>query len=122
MFAQVCREVFLLSRFREEWLRTHNNRQAVVRGLEKTGSVITNAALLFMVAAVPFTFISVIDTKEVGVGMTIAVLVDATLIRSLLSRRRCACWAAGTGGCRVALCRRSLMVDFSFLRNSRVFI
>jgi uncharacterized membrane protein YdfJ with MMPL/SSD domain len=84
MFAQVCREVFLLSRIREEWLRTHNNRQAVVRGLEKTGSVITNAALLFIVVAVSFTFISVIDTKEVGVGMIIAVLVDATIIRSLL--------------------------------------
>jgi RND superfamily putative drug exporter len=77
-------EVFLLSRIREEWLRTHNNRQAVARGLEKTGGVITNAALLFMVVTVSFTFTSVIDTKEVGVGMTIAVLVDATIIRSLL--------------------------------------
>ncbi len=77
-------EVFLLSRIREEWLRTHQNRQAVARGLEKTGSVITNAALLFMVVTVSFTFTSVIDTKEVGVGMTIAVLVDATIIRSLL--------------------------------------
>src|SRR5260370_340476 len=35
------------------------------------------------------------------------------------SRRRCACWAAGTGGCRVALCRRSLMFDFSFLRRTK---
>ena len=77
-------EVFLLSRIREEWLRTRNNRQAVARGLEKTGGVITNAALLFMVVTVSFTFTSVIDTKEVGVGMTIAVLVDATIIRSLL--------------------------------------
>ncbi len=77
-------EVFLLSRIREEWLRTHNNMQAVARGLEKTGSVITNAALLFMVVTVSFAFTSVIDTKEVGVGMTIAVLVDATIIRSLL--------------------------------------
>jgi putative drug exporter of the RND superfamily len=77
-------EVFLLSRIREEWLRTPNNRQAVAHGLEKTGSVITNAALLFMVVTVSFTFTSVIDTKEVGVGMTVAVLVDATIIRSLL--------------------------------------
>jgi RND superfamily putative drug exporter len=77
-------EVFLLSRIREEWLRTRNNRYAVARGLEKTGSVITNAALLFMVVTVSFAFTSVIDTKEVGVGMTIAVLVDATIIRSLL--------------------------------------
>jgi RND superfamily putative drug exporter len=77
-------EVFLLSRIREEWLRTHDNRQAVARGLEKTGSVITNAALLFLVVTVSFAFTSVIDTKEVGVGMTIAVLVDATIIRCLL--------------------------------------
>ena len=77
-------EVFLLSRIREEWLQTHNNRQAVARGLEKTGGVITNAALLFMVVTVSFTFTSVIDTQEIGVGMTIAVLTDATIIRSLL--------------------------------------
>jgi RND superfamily putative drug exporter len=74
----------LMSRIREKWLQTHNNRQAVARGLEKTGSVITSAALLFMVVTVSFTFTSVIDTKEVGVGMTIAVLVDTTIIRSLL--------------------------------------
>jgi RND superfamily putative drug exporter len=77
-------EVFLLSRIREEWLRTQNNRQAVARGLEKTGGVITSAALLFMVVTISFTFTSVIDTKEIGVGMAVAVLVDATIIRSLL--------------------------------------
>ena len=77
-------EVFLLSRIREEWLRTRKNVQAVARGLEKTGSMITSAALLFMVVTVSFAFTSVIDTKEVGVGMTVAVLVDATIIRSLL--------------------------------------
>ena len=77
-------EVFLLSRIREEWLRTHNNTLAVARGLEKTGSVITNAALLFIVVAVAFTFTSLIITKEIGLGMTIAVLVDATIIRCLL--------------------------------------
>ena len=77
-------EVFLLSRIREEWLRTHNNTLAVARGLEKTGSVITNAALLFIIVAVAFTFTSLIITKEIGLGMTIAVLVDATIIRCLL--------------------------------------
>lgn len=77
-------EVFLLSRVREEWLRTKDNRQAVVCGLEKTGSVITNAALLFLVVTVSFAFTSQLDTKEMGVGMTAAILVDATIIRSLL--------------------------------------
>lgn len=77
-------EVFLLSRVREEWTRTKNNRLAVVCGLEKTGSVITNAALLFLVVTISFIFTSQLDTKEMGVGMTVAILVDATIIRSLL--------------------------------------
>ena len=77
-------EVFLLSRIREEWLRTANNRQAVALGLEKTGGVITNAALLFVIVTGAFTFTRVITTKEIGLGMTVAVLVDATIIRSLL--------------------------------------
>jgi len=77
-------EVFLLSRIREEWMRTRNNTLAVARGLEKTGSVITNAAFMFMVVTVAFTFTTIIVTKEMGLGMTIAVLVDATIIRSLL--------------------------------------
>ena len=77
-------EVFLLSRIREEWLRTHNNRHAVARGLEKTGGVITNAALLFAIVTGAFTFTSLVTTKELGLGMTVAVLVDATVIRTLL--------------------------------------
>ena len=48
-------EVFLLSRIEEEWLRTGNNRYAVARGLEKTGGVITNAALLFVMVTGAFT-------------------------------------------------------------------
>jgi RND superfamily putative drug exporter len=77
-------EVFLLSRIREEWLHTRDNRAAVACGLEKTGSVITNAALLFIVVTVAFTFTSELETKEMGIGMTTAILVDATIIRSLL--------------------------------------
>lgn len=77
-------EVFLLSRIREEWLRLGNNRAAVARGLERTGGVITNAALLFVIVTVAFTFTRIVTTKEIGLGMTVAVLVDATIIRSLL--------------------------------------
>ena len=77
-------EVFLLSCIREEWLLTHNNRWAVARGLSKTGGVITNAALLFVIVCGAFAFTSVIVTKEMGLGMAIADLVDATIIRSLL--------------------------------------
>src|SRR5262249_48004574 len=77
-------EVFLLSRIREEWLRTNNNRYAVARGLEKTGGVITNAALLFVIVAGAFIFASILIIKEIGLGMTVAVLVDAAIIRTLL--------------------------------------
>ena len=77
-------EVYLLSRIHEEWLRTPDTRRAVACGLEKTGSVITNAALLFIVVAASFSFTSLVITKEIGVGITAAVLVDATIIRSLL--------------------------------------
>jgi RND superfamily putative drug exporter len=77
-------EVFLLSRVREEWMRVRNNRYAVARGLEKTGGVITNAALLFVIVTGAFTFTSLIIMKEMGLGMTIAILVDAAVIRTLL--------------------------------------
>lgn len=77
-------EVFLLSRIREEWLRTRNNSAAVALGLEKTGGVITSAALLLVIVAGSFVWTSLIVTKELGFGITVSVLVDATLIRCLL--------------------------------------
>jgi RND superfamily putative drug exporter len=77
-------EVFLLSRIREEWLRTQHNTQAVALGLEKTGGVITNAALIFVIVAGAIAFTSLVSTKEIGLGMAVAVLVDATVIRTLL--------------------------------------
>ena len=77
-------EVFLLSRIREEGLRTKANTYAVARGLEKTGGVITNAALIFVIVAGAIAFTSLISTKEIGLGMAVAVLVDATVVRILL--------------------------------------
>ena len=77
-------EVFLLSRMREEWLHTGNNTQAVARGLEKTAGTITNAALLFILFSGSAMFTSLITTQEYGLGLTIAVLIDSTIIRVLL--------------------------------------
>lgn len=77
-------EVFLLSRVREEWLHTHDNRAAVARGLEKTAGVITSAVLLFIIVTGSFAFASLVTTQEIGVGIAVAVLVDATIIRLLL--------------------------------------
>ena len=77
-------EVFLLSRMREVWLRSGNNARAVAIGLQKTGGVITSAALLFVLVSASFLFTSLIVTKELGLGITLSVIVDATIIRSLL--------------------------------------
>jgi putative drug exporter of the RND superfamily len=77
-------EVFLLARAREEWLRTGDNRASVALGLEKTGGVITNAALLFVIVSSAFLATSLIVTKELGLGITVSILVDASIIRCML--------------------------------------
>ncbi|GAA3955157.1 MMPL family transporter [Actinomadura viridis] len=77
-------EVFLLSRIREEWDRTHDNRAAVAIGMQRTGSIITSAALLFLVVIGAFSMAGITVVKLIGVGMFVAVVVDALLVRSLL--------------------------------------
>ncbi|GAA3809404.1 MMPL family transporter [Sphaerisporangium flaviroseum] len=77
-------ELFLLSRVRAEWLRTHDNTQAVAVGLQKTGGVITSAALLLLVVIAAFSTAGITIVKLLGVGMFVAIVVDATLVRALL--------------------------------------
>ncbi|GAA2609935.1 MMPL family transporter [Actinomadura fulvescens] len=77
-------EVFLLSRIREEWDRTHDNRLAVAVGMQRTGAIITSAALLFLVVIGAFSMAGLTVVKLIGVGMFVAVVVDAALVRSLL--------------------------------------
>ncbi|GAA1575553.1 MMPL family transporter [Actinomadura kijaniata] len=77
-------EVFLLSRIREEWDRSHDNRLAVARGMQHTGGIITSAALLFLVVIAAFSMAGITVVKLIGVGMFVAVVVDAALVRSLL--------------------------------------
>jgi RND superfamily putative drug exporter len=77
-------EVFLLSRMRESWLETHDNQAAVTFGLEKTGRIITSAALIIVVVAGSFAFTSIVITKALGVGLAVAVALDATVIRVLM--------------------------------------
>jgi len=77
-------EVFLLSRIREEWDRTGDNTAAVALGLERTGRIITSAALLLVVVIGAFATSGVTFIKMIGVGVAIAVLVDATIVRALL--------------------------------------
>jgi uncharacterized membrane protein YdfJ with MMPL/SSD domain len=76
--------VFLLSRIKEARERGLPDRDAVAAGLERTGRIVTAAALLFTVAIGAFATSQIIFIKEVGVGTALAVLIDATIIRALL--------------------------------------
>ncbi|HET9495792.1 MAG TPA: MMPL family transporter, partial [Chloroflexia bacterium] len=77
-------EVFLLSRIKEQYDRTGDTTQAVATGVQKTGAIITSAALLLVVVISSFAIGEVLFMKQVGVGLGLAILVDATLVRMLL--------------------------------------
>ena len=77
-------EVLLLSRIQEAWRRTGDNTASVAEGLAKTAGVITGAALIMVSVFAAFALADVITIKSIGVGMAIAVFVDATIIRVLL--------------------------------------
>jgi uncharacterized membrane protein YdfJ with MMPL/SSD domain len=77
-------ELFLLSRVREEWDRTHDNPRAVAVGLQRTGRIITSAALLLIVVVAGFSTSGITFIKMMGVGMIVALVVDATLVRGVL--------------------------------------
>jgi len=77
-------EVFLLSRIREQWDATHDNRLAVETGLARTGGIITSAALLLIVVVGAFATSGVVFIQMLGVGLVVAIAVDATLVRGLL--------------------------------------
>jgi RND superfamily putative drug exporter len=77
-------EVFLLSRMKEVYDRTSDNRLAVARGLERAGRIVTSAALIVVLVAGSFAFADIVLIKALGVGMAIAVALDATVVRALL--------------------------------------
>jgi uncharacterized membrane protein YdfJ with MMPL/SSD domain len=77
-------EVFLLSRIREEWDRTGDNTEAVAAGLQRTGGIITAAALLLIVVVFGFAIGGVTTIKMLGIGTVVAVALDAALVRTLL--------------------------------------
>ena len=77
-------EVFLLSRVREQWDATRNNTLAVATGVQKTGRIITSAALLLAVVIGAFSLSGITFMKMIGIGMLVALLVDATVVRGLL--------------------------------------
>jgi putative drug exporter of the RND superfamily len=77
-------EVFLLTRMKEAWDRTGNNVEAVASGLERSGRIVTSAALIVVLVASSFAFADIVLIKALGIGMAIAVALDATVVRALL--------------------------------------
>ena len=77
-------EVFLLSRVREAYENGDSNTASVARGLTSTAGIITSAAAIIIVVTGAFAFTGIVLTKAVGLGLAVAVFVDATVIRVLL--------------------------------------
>lgn len=77
-------EVFLLSRIQEEWERTGDNDRAVAIGLQRSGRIITSAALIVVVVTASFVSADVVLIKALGLGIALAVALDATIVRALL--------------------------------------
>ncbi|MBA3234566.1 MAG: MMPL family transporter [Chloroflexi bacterium] len=77
-------EVFLLTRMKEVWDRTGDNVEAVAGGMERSGRIVSSAALIVVLVAGSFAFADIVLIKALGIGMAIAVALDATIIRALL--------------------------------------
>ncbi len=77
-------EMFLLSRIKEEYDLTHDNRRAVVAGIARTSRIITAAAILLAVVFLSFVTSGIVYLKLMGLGTGLAILIDATLIRGVL--------------------------------------
>jgi uncharacterized membrane protein YdfJ with MMPL/SSD domain len=76
--------VFLLSRIKEARDAGASDSEAVAIGLERTGRIVTAAALLFAVAIGAFATSQIVFIKELGIGAALAVLIDASIVRALL--------------------------------------
>ena len=77
-------EVFLLSRIREEWRKGRSNQAAVAEGMERTGQIITSAALILVLVVGTLALSRLALNKALGITFAVAILLDATVIRLLL--------------------------------------
>jgi RND superfamily putative drug exporter len=77
-------EVFLLARIKEYWDAGLSNDEAVERGLQRSGRIITSAAAIIVAVFIGFSFGDMVAIKEIGVALALTVMVDATLVRMLL--------------------------------------
>jgi RND superfamily putative drug exporter len=77
-------QVFILSRVREEWLRTGDEERALEVGLSRTARVVTGAALSMLGVFIAFGLADVASLRQFGVGLAIAIIIDATLVRLVM--------------------------------------
>jgi RND superfamily putative drug exporter len=77
-------EVFLVTRMREAWDETHDNVRSVGLGLERTGRIISAAAIVMVAAFSGFVAGRIVGLQEFGLGLAVAIFVDATIVRVLL--------------------------------------
>jgi RND superfamily putative drug exporter len=77
-------EVFLVTRMREAWDETHDNVRAVGLGLERTGRIVSAAAIIMVAAFSGFVAGRIVGLQEFGLGLAVAIFVDATIVRVLL--------------------------------------
>jgi putative drug exporter of the RND superfamily len=77
-------EVFVLSRMREEYDETHSTEQAVVNALSRTGRLVTSAAIILCISFASITLTPNVDIRVLAFGLAAGILLDATVIRSLL--------------------------------------
>jgi RND superfamily putative drug exporter len=76
--------VFILSRVRESWKNGMSSENAVAHGIKTTAGTITAAAIIMVAVFAEFATTSSLDSKQMGVGLAFAILVDATIIRGVL--------------------------------------
>jgi RND superfamily putative drug exporter len=88
-------QVFLITRMREGWERTGSTREAIAHGLERTAGVVTGAAGIMLGVFAAFSLADVASIQQFGLGLAIAVLIDATVVRLVLlpaAMRACGKW------------------------------
>ncbi len=77
-------QVFILSRIREHYDQTGNNRESVAHGLRTTGKIITGAAVIMVAVFAGFAAGRLVGLQQMGFGLAVAVLIDATIVRTIL--------------------------------------
>ena len=92
--------VLIISRIREEHDRGATTKEAVSRAIRSTAGVITSAAVVMVAVFLIFATLSATIFKQMGVGLAVAVLLDATIVRAVLLPSAMTLLGSGTGTCR----------------------